>query len=104
MLSKTLTHTYTYLHLRLTTEKTLVDKYSINTSKFDMLTNIITAAFKGGDRETINNRVFFLSRKTLLNEFNHFDMDMNIFQPAIDITNRALEKEKRLITEKLNSL
>jgi hypothetical protein len=104
MLSKTLTHTYTYLHLRLTTEKSLVDKYSINTRKFDMLTNIITAAFKGGDREAINNRVFFLSRKTLLNEFNHFDMDMNIFQPAIDITNRALEKEKRLITEKLNNL
>jgi ABC-type Mn2+/Zn2+ transport system ATPase subunit len=104
MLSKTLTHTYTYLHLRLTTEKTLVDKYSINTNKFDMLTNIITAAFKGSDNEAINNRVFFLSRKTLLNEFNHFDMDMNIFQPAIDITNRTLEKEKRLITEKLNNI
>ena len=38
-------------------------------------------------------RVFFTSRKTLLNEFNHFEGNMNIFQPAIDITQAALQKE-----------
>ena len=38
-------------------------------------------------------RVFFTSRKTLLNEFNHFEGNMNIFQPAIDINLMALRKE-----------
>ena len=37
--------------------------------------------------------MFFTSRKTLLNEFNHFEGNMNIFQPAIDITQAALQKE-----------
>ena len=37
--------------------------------------------------------MFFTSRKTLLNEFNHFEGNMNIFQPAIDITETALQKE-----------
>ena len=40
-----------------------------------------------------NYRVFFTSRKTLLNEFNHFEGNMNIFQPAIDITETTLQKE-----------
>lgn len=31
-------------------------------------------------------------------------MDMNIFQPAIDITNKALENEKEEILKKLGSL
>jgi len=42
LLHKTLIHTFTYLYLRLNTEKVLAAKYSINTNKFDMLTNIIT--------------------------------------------------------------
>ena len=69
-----------------------------------MLTNIITNAFNGNDSDAIHSRVFFLSRKTLLNEFNHFEMDMNIFQPAIDITNKALIKERELIMAKLAGL
>ncbi len=104
LLHNTLTHTYTYLFLRLNTEKTLVSKFSINTNKFDMLSNIITKAFQGNDETSVNNRVFFLSRKTLLNEFNHFEMDMNIFQPAIDITNQSLAKEKEQILTKLSEL
>ena len=66
-----------------------------------MLTNIISAAFRGNSEEAISNRVFFMSRKTLLNEFNHFEMDMNIFQPAIDISNSSLDKEKTSILDKL---
>lgn len=104
LLHKTLSHTFTYLYLRLNTEKVLASKYSVNTNKYDMLTNIITEAFKGESRESIHNRVFFLSRKTLLNEFNHFEMDMNIFQPAIDITNQALKKEKEVIMQRLSEL
>jgi len=106
LLNKTLMHTFTYLFLRLSVEKKLVDKYSIDTNEFDMLTSIIIAAFPSNqnDLSTTENRVFFLSRKTLLNEFNHFEMDMNIFQPAIDITNKNLNKEKREILEKLEAL
>jgi hypothetical protein len=106
LLNKTLMHTLTYLFLRLSVEKKLVDKYQIDTNEFDMLTNIITAAFprNQNDLSATENRVFFLSRKTLLNEFNHFEMDMNIFQPAIDITNKNLNKEKREILEKLEAL
>lgn len=104
LLHKTLTHTFTYLFLRLNTEKALVSKFGININKHDMLSNIITAAFQGQDENTVNNRVFFLSRKTLLNEFNHFEMDMNIFQPAIDITNQALAKEKEQILSRLAEL
>lgn len=49
-------------------------------------------------------RVFFTSRKTLLNEFNHFEGNMNIFQPAIDITETALQKEVTDIENKLIQL
>jgi hypothetical protein len=108
LLNKTLMHTLTYLFLRLSVEKKLVDKFSINTNRFDMLTSIITASFSrdSNNLSDTENRVFFLSRKTLLNEFNHFEMDMNIFQPAIDITNKNLkkEKEKEEILERLNNL
>ncbi len=48
--------------------------------------------------------IFFLSRKTLINEFNHFEGNMNIFQPAIDISDSSLKKEKEDIVNALNSL
>ena len=76
-----------------------------------MLTNIIQKAFRtqaGTTKEEKNkmrdNRVFFTSRKTLLNEFNHFEGNMNIFQPAIDITENALNKEIQDIERKLAEL
>lgn len=31
-------------------------------------------------------------------------MDMNIFQPAIDITDKALKKEREQILERLNDM
>jgi len=46
----------------------------------------------------------FLSKKTLLNEFNHFEIDMNIFQPAIDIANATLRKEKEDILNMLSAI
>ncbi|MGL1473898.1 hypothetical protein [Vibrio parahaemolyticus] len=104
LLEKTLRHSLTYLLLRLKVEADLVLKFNINTNKFDMLTQIITKSFNGRDKASIDNRVFFMSRKTLLNEFNHFDMDMNFFQPAIDITNKTLDKEKVSILERLDNL
>lgn len=102
LLNKTLKHSISYLYLRLLVEKKLVNKFAINTDKHKLLSDIIIAAFNKGSKDDVHNRVFFLSRKTLLNEFNHFEIDMNIFQPAIDITNSALKKEKENILINLN--
>ncbi|MCD9521670.1 hypothetical protein GLP14_02300 [Photobacterium carnosum] len=85
-------------------EKVLVETYKINTKKHDMLSNIIFASFKGNEHKKVQHRVFFMSKKTLLNEFNHFEMDMNIFQPAIDITDKALNKEREQILKRLKGL
>lgn len=95
LLNKTLKHTFTYLYLRLLVEKTLVDKYKVNTAKHCQLGDIIVAAFKDEkDISSIQNRVFLTSKKTLINEFNHFEGNLSIFQPAIDITDTALQHEK----------
>ena len=102
LLNKTLKHTLTYLFLRLKVEKVLIDKYKIDTEKEkeQALQNIINKAFiKDTDK-----RIFFTSRKTLLNEFNHFEGNMNIFQPAIDITETALKKEFDDINRELSLL
>lgn len=69
-----------------------------------MLNQIIDASFDGKNANNIDKRIFLLSRKTLLNEFNHFEVDMNIFQPAIDITDTALNKEKNEILSFLSTL
>lgn len=96
LLNKTLVHTFTYLQLRLMVEKTLVDLKGINTKKHDMLSQIIRKAYPDdSSQENTKKRIFLLSRKSLLNEFNHFEIDMNIFQPAIDITNSTLKKERK---------
>lgn len=102
LLNRTLKHSLTYLYIRLKVENVLVNRFSINTHKYDMLGPIIGQAFKG--KENMKERVFLISRKTLLNEFNHFDGNMNIFQPAIDISDTALEREIKDITEFINSL
>ncbi|PMM20521.1 AAA family ATPase [Vibrio lentus] len=106
LLSKSLRHTMSYLFLRLNVERKLVDKFSIDTKKHDLLSQIILAAFpfKKDTAEKRAHRVFFMSRKTLLNEFNHFEMDMNIFQPAIDITDKSLNKEKVQILARLDNI
>lgn len=102
LLNRTLKHSLTYLYIRLKVENVLVNKFSINTRKYDMLGPIIGQAFKG--KENMKERVFLISRKTLLNEFNHFDGNMNIFQPAIDISDTALEKEIKDIMDFINNL
>ena len=99
LLAKTLIHSFTYLYLRMTVEKKLVDKYGVDTTNNCMLNQIINKAFPSSRKDLENTK-----NRTLLNEFNHFEIDMNIFQPAIDITDKALEKEKDEILKKLNSL
>ena len=46
------------------------------------------------DVEQIRNRIRLTSKKTLINEFNHFEGNLSIFQPAIDITDQALGRER----------
>jgi hypothetical protein len=106
LLNKTLKHTLTYLFLRLKVEKVLIDKYKIDTEKEkeQALQNIINKAFIKDTEKDIDKRIFFTSRKTLLNEFNHFEGNMNIFQPAIDITDKALEEEKQKILTELEKI
>ena len=104
MLSDTLKQTLVYYHLRMKVEKELVDTFNIHARDMDILNQIIQRAFprdRDKNEQNRNLRVFFTSRKTLLNEFNHFEGNMNIFQPAIDITQAALQKEIDDIQRKL---
>lgn len=106
ILNRTLIHTLTYLYLRLTVEKVLIDKcgISINPSSSLQLGGIIDKAFPEKNADTIKKRVELTTKKTLLNEFNHFEGNMNLFQPAIDITDTMLEKEREEIIQFLNNL
>lgn len=113
LLADTLIQTLVYYHIRMKVEYELVDIFNIPhpNGQILMLTDIIQKAFKpvaGATQEqkdkARNNRVFFTSRKTLLNEFNHFEGNMNIFQPAIDITETMLQKEVDDIERKLTQL
>lgn len=80
-------------------EKVLVDVFRlhINPARPPMLNQIIQRTLNYNPTDTDAERkreykVFFTSRKTLLNEFNHFEGNMNIFQPAIDIKKNSMRK------------
>lgn len=95
LLDRTLRHSFIYLFLRLLVEKKLVEKFRINTAKYSQLGQIISAAYPDEkDVAQIRNRIRLTSKKTLINEFNHFEGNLSIFQPAIDITDQALGKER----------
>lgn len=95
LLDRTLRHSFVYLFLRLMVEKNLVEKFGIDTTRYEQLGQIISAAYPDeNDVEQIRNRIRLTSKKTLINEFNHFEGNLSIFQPAIDITDQALGKER----------
>lgn len=105
LLNRTLVHSFSYLFLRLLIEQKLVAKYNIDTNKYNQLGQIISQAFPDdNNKEDVKNRVMLTSKKTLLNEFNHFEGNMSIFQPAIDITDHMLGKEKTDILAFVNNL
>lgn len=111
LLSETLRQTLIYYYLRMKVEKELVEIFdlSINPNHPLMLNQIIRKAFNYNNEDPDAERkrgykVFFTSRKTLLNEFNHFEGNMNIFQPAIDIAPTALQREVSSIKAKLRQL
>lgn len=101
LLNKTLRHSLMYLYLRLLTEKRLMDKFDMPHGQGGILQlgTIINRAFSQDpkSRATLN------SKKTLMNEFNHFEGNLSIFMPAMDITDSMLNKEKDDILDFLNS-
>jgi ABC-type lipoprotein export system ATPase subunit len=107
LLNRTLKHMYIYLSLRLIVERILINKFCIDTSKYSQLGQIIDQAFPGDTEESKRMRVKLTSKKTLINEFNHFEGNLSIFQPAIDITDTALAKEKAeilLLVERIKTI
>lgn len=108
LLNRTLRHSFIYLYLRLLIEKELVSKYKINTEGRNgakQLGQIISKAFpNSSNKNTMEKRVFLTTKKTLLNEFNHFEGNLSIFQPAIDITNQILKEEAEKIINFLENL
>lgn len=109
LLNATLWQSLIYYHLRMKVERSLVDAFQLIPNPMDTLNQIIRKAFTSRTNDPDYKkkrefRVFFTSRKTLLNEFNHFEGNMNIFQPAIDITPTALKKEVSDIEAKLEEV
>lgn len=105
LLDRTLRHSFVYLFLRLMVEKNLVEKFRIDTAHNEQLGQIISAAYPNeNDVEQIRNRIRLTSKKTLINEFNHFEGNLSIFQPAIDITDQALGKERTDIITFISTL
>jgi hypothetical protein len=105
LLDKTLRHSFTYLSLRLMVEKSLVARFGIDTDTNKQLGQIISAAYPDeNDITQIRNRIRLTSKKTLINEFNHFEGNLSIFQPAIDITDQALDKERTDIVTFVSNL
>jgi len=102
LLSSALKHTLIYLYLRLKVEKTLYDKFPEKTSGCQLLGEIIRLALSSHDY--IKERTQLMAKKTLLNEFNHYEGNMNIFQPAIDITKSTLIKEQMDTLDILESI
>lgn len=110
LLNKTLRHSFTYLCLRLMVEDHLISLYPHIKKKHVQLGQLIRDAFPRTTdttekaKEQTRKRVFLTSKKTLINEFNHFEGNLSIFQPAIDISDQVLERERKEIMEFVGTL
>lgn len=93
LINQTLKHSLIFLQARLLVEKTLVEKYHIDTDTNKQLGQIIDSAFPRNNNDTLDIRISLTSKKTLINEFNHFEGNLSLFQPAIDISHQALLNE-----------
>lgn len=100
LLDRTLRNSIDYLRLRLLVEKNLINEFGLTPQKCVTTNDVINSAYPAdGDIKCKTNRTKLMSKKSILNEFNHFEGNLNIFQPAIDISTQMLEKEKRQLEE-----
>ena len=92
ILNRALYHNLNYLKLRLLVEHTLynTDTNKMDWTKYPTLHNIIEKYLKNN----IDLKNKLLSKKTLLNEFNHFEYDMCLFMPSLDISDNKLKEER----------
>lgn len=102
LLNRTLKHILTYLKLRLLVEETLykTDVSKIRVERQPKLHQIIEIYLKNSP--IIKSK--FLSKKTLLNEFNHFEFDMCLFMPSLDISDYKLAEEEKSIIDICNEI
>lgn len=102
ILNRTLYHNLNYLKLRLLVEHTLynTDTNKMDWTKYPTLHNIIEKYLKNN----IDLKNKLLSKKTLLNEFNHFEYDMCLFMPSLDISDNKLKEERDNIISICNDI
>lgn len=110
LLNHALKHTVSYLYLRMHSEKILCKKFGINGEGLrfgEVCIKAMTEASKEYPSE--NKRIEewkagLLSKKSLVNEFNHYEGSLSIFQPAIDISDETLANEFKSIEEILKDI
>lgn len=99
LLNKALINAIEYLKIRLLVERKLVEQFCIS-RRAETTNKIILAAYpRNGGINSTKNRIILMAKKTLLNEFNHYEGNLSIFQPAIDISDQTLKKEKNEIED-----
>ncbi|MDN4509355.1 AAA family ATPase [Gordonibacter sp. RACS_AR49] len=95
LLNRTLIHNYAFYLLRLKVEHALLS-YCPDASlpSKPKLYNYISACLRDSENEYEKRwRRKMLSKKTLLNSFSHYEWNVNVFQPAIDISEKTLTSE-----------
>lgn len=95
LFNKTLSQNLTFLKLRTLVEKTLFesDESRLNINKYPTLHTVIDEYLPRNSAKNRSLRAQLLSKKTLLNEFNHFEGNMSVFLPSLDISSESLEVE-----------
>lgn len=107
LLDRTLRHTMAYLYLRIWAEEVICRKFDIKPdqdNKYMLFGKILSRMAEEGEKkypedgkEIKKMKIQMMAMKTLVNEFNHFEGNLSIFQPAIDISDEILYQERTSI-------
>ena len=110
LLNHALKHTISYLYLRMHSEKVLCSRFGVDGSKMQFgeicrkAMKEASAMYPSAVKEIEEWKAGLLSKKSLVNEFNHYEGSLNIFQPAIDISDETLANEFKSIEEILKDI
>ena len=110
LLNKALKHIASFMYLRMYAEKVLCSKFGIDGS--DMLFgNICSKAmekartmYPSRSEEIMEWKAGLMSKKSLVNDFNHFEGSLSIFFPAIDVSDEVLQRESDSIEAILTAI